>query len=109
MIVKGPRSNPIGAHLNAAERKALNIEINKAIAAFDRRNELNIEAVILWVLHEEFGFGHDRLRRFYVAFDRRFKELCERYEVESVEVGEVSAVKLRDIGVDVEEWNKEAT
>lgn len=95
-----------GAHLTAAERKALNIEIQKTMAEYDRKNADEIDAMILWALHEEFGFGRDRLERFYKAFAPKLKDLCTRYEMtDSGDVLWLCTHKLKEIDIDITEWN----
>lgn len=108
MIVLGPRKSPIGAKLSVAERKALNIEMRKAAGEWNRLNEINIEACILWHLHENYGFGVKRLREFYDSFNVEFDALCKWYESPQEEAGSIALTKLKQMGVDVEAWNKEA-
>ena len=104
MIVLGPRKNPVGAKLTVAERRALNIEIRKSIAEWDRSNELNIEACILWALHTTFGFGPKLLKRYYQSFLDTFRDMVAWYELDTDEVGGAALVKLKNYGVDLEAW-----
>ena len=57
-----------GAVLTAAEKKAMDLEIQRELAEYDRKHIAEIDATILWVLHEQFGFGAQRLRTYYDAF-----------------------------------------
>ena len=77
--------------LSAGERQAMDMEIKRQCAEYDKRNATEIDAMVLWILHEEFGFGPERLRR-YEMNDEAW--LCTR--------------KLKEYGVDVEEWSKES-
>ena len=67
-----------------------------------------IDATILWVLHEQFGFGAQRLRTYYDAFHDRIKELVSRYEMEDQDDIWLCTQMLKRIGVDVEAWHKES-
>ena len=62
MIVKKAGGKVYGADLTAAERKAMNIEIQKQLAEYTRKHALEIEWRFLWYLHEEYGFGLRRLK-----------------------------------------------
>lgn len=52
-----------GASLTAAEKKAMDLEIQRELAEYDRKHLAEMDALILWVLHEQFGFGAKRLAR----------------------------------------------
>lgn len=107
MVVKKSGGKIFGAVLTKTEQKAMEMEISRQVAEFDRQNMLAIDAVVLWELHEEFGFGVDRLRRFYQGFNRRFHELIDHYEMGSEDGPYICIEKLKDIGVDLEAWDKE--
>lgn len=107
MLVKKAGGKIYGAVLTAAEKKAMEMEISRQVAAFDRQNMLAIDAVVLWELHEQFGFGVDRLRRFYEGFNRRFKDLIDHYEMEATDGPYICMEKLKELGVDLEAWDQE--
>ena len=81
MQVKKAGGKVYGAVLTAAEKKAMDLEIQRELAEYDRKHIAEIDATILWVLHEQFGFGAQRLRTYYDAFHDRIKELVSRYAV----------------------------
>ena len=64
-----------------AQRAAIRAEAQKQV--YEARDKLfnDMDAVIMWVLHEEFGFGNERLRRFFDAFIREYRGLQEFYEL----------------------------
>ena len=108
MVVKQVGKIILGADLNEKEKKALDIEIEKEFAKYNRQNANDVDAIILWVLHDQFGFGHDRLKKFHAAFRPALEELCKRYEM--TDKGDeiwLCTRKLLDIGVNIEDWNKE--
>ena len=98
-----------GAKLTATERTAMNLEIQKACAEYDRKNANERDALVLYILMTEFGFGVKRLKKFHELFGPGIYALCERYEM----VGKDDAFwlcthKLKERGVDIEQWNKDA-
>lgn len=108
MVVKQVGKLILGADLNEKEKKALDIEIGKEFAKYNRNNANEVDATILWVLHDQFGFGHDRLKKFHAAFQPSLEELCKRYEMtDKDDELWLCTRKLLDIGVDIEDWNKE--
>ncbi|MCM1524031.1 MAG: hypothetical protein NC120_06195, partial [Ruminococcus sp.] len=64
-------------------------------------------AMVLWVLHEEFGFGKKRLRKFFDRFSVSLDKLIQWYEMDGSDRTWLCSYKLKGIGVDVEEWNGE--
>lgn len=81
MQIKRSGSQIFGANLTAAEKKAMNMEIQRQLSEYDRNNANEIAASVLWILHSEFGFGKNRLERFREVFIPTIEALCERYEL----------------------------
>lgn len=98
----------IGADFSCGEKKALEMEVRKCMAEFDRKNTDEIDASTLWVLHEVFGFGRDRLRRFHCNFNPVIDSLCERYEL--TDNGDdlwLCTHKLKnELDIDIRAWNE---
>ena len=94
----------IGADLTKAERKALDIEVQKAIAEMDKKNTKEIDAMVLWVLHEQFGFGPERLKRFHDNFIVELRDLVNRYEMPMTDASWLCTRKLERYGIDLDEW-----
>jgi hypothetical protein len=108
MIVKKAGKQVIGAHLTNAEQKALDIEIRKVYAEYDRKNANELDAIFLMYLHLKYGWGHDRLKQAYFGIAPEIEKLAERYEM----TGEGDRVflathMLKKMGCDIEEWAKE--
>lgn len=57
MQLKKAGGKVYGAVLTAAEKKAMDLEIQRELAEYDRKHIAEIDATILWVLHEQFGSG----------------------------------------------------
>lgn len=87
-------------------KKAMIREINRHIVEQEDKFIQQIDAMILYTLHVELGFGKKRLERFYRAIIRNYKDLCKRYEMDDAFPAECI---LRDIGVDLDKLRKENT
>lgn len=107
MKIKKSGKKIFGAIFSTAEKKAMQMEIQRQTAEYDRKNQLELCAKVLWVLHEEFGWGPGRLKRFFDIFDPAIDELLERYEFEDEDRLWVCTYKLKQAGVDVEKWFEE--
>ena len=94
-----------GAALTSKERKALDMEVKRQLAEYDKKHKLELQALFLWILHERLGFGKQRLRQIFDIFDEAFDELIERYDLEEKDSAWLCTMKLKDYGVDIEEWN----
>ncbi|MCH5199004.1 MAG: hypothetical protein J1E34_08870 [Oscillospiraceae bacterium] len=88
------------------QRAAIKAEAVKQV--YEARDKLfnDMDAVILWTLHERFGFGKERLRRFFDGFVEEYTALQKHYEL-GKDTPFVCKEKLKQIGVDVEEWETE--
>ena len=81
MRVKKAGGKVFGAVLTAAERKAMDMEINRQIVEADRRYADDIDAMVLYTLHVHLGFGKKRLRKFYDAFSAEHDRLIQYYQM----------------------------
>lgn len=107
MRVKKAGGKIYGADMTAAEKKAMRLEVERMLAEYNRRNLAELDAIILWVLHNQCGFGPKRLRKFYDQFIDSVNELQKHYEMDSEDRPWLCSYKLKEIGVDVEQWQKE--
>ena len=96
-----------GAKLSKQEKKALDIEVKKALAEMDKKNTREIDAMVLWILHDQFGFGPTRLKRFHDNFVKSLDALVERYEMGKEDRIWLCTSMLKDYGIDLDEWDKE--
>ena len=92
---------------NAKERKAMETEIKKQLREFDKKHTLELDALILWQLHEQLGFGPKRLKRFYNRFNELLDEMGERYDFDDSDKIWLCTFKLKEIGIDIEKWDQE--
>ena len=109
MIKKKSGGRIYGVIFTKSEQKSIRTELQKQLAEYDRKHETELQALILWELHTQLGFGAKRLRRFYDAFDKAVKDLIGRYDLEDSDQVWLCTHKLKEIGIDLEKWNKERT
>lgn len=96
-----------GKRITAADKKIIDIEIKSQLAEYDKKHTQEIEALILWVLHEQYGFGEKRLKKFYDSFDYEIATLLRRYEMDEKDDVWLCTRKLKDVGIDISKWSKE--
>lgn len=104
---KESRKRVFGAVMSAAEKKAMDMEIQRQLAEYDRKHIREIDALVLWELREQLGFGNKRLKKFYDNFSRGIEALIRRYEMEQGDDVWLCTYKLKEIGCDLEKWEKE--
>ena len=90
--------------LTNKERKALEDEINRQTAKNVKDLSLNLQALVLWELHEQLGLKKKKLLEFQKAFLPMIQELQRFYEVKNADETEfVCKYKLKnEVGIDVE-------
>ncbi len=106
MYVKKAGGKIFGATFTKAEKKAMDMEINRQIIEADRRYTDDIDAMVLYTLAVHLSFGPKRLRRFYEAFAAEHDRLIQHYEMPD-DYTWLCKEQLKKIGVDVEAWNRE--
>lgn len=108
MVVKRSGKMIFGAELTAAEKKAMEKEILRQLAEDNRKNVIEVDAMILWQLHEVFGFGPERLKKFFDAFVPGIEEVADNYEMQDTnDKIWLFTHKLKEYGIDLEQWHKE--
>lgn len=90
----------------SARRQVLR-EVNAELAKATERFFFDEVTVILWVLHETFGFGRDRLKRFYDNYSRVNNQLKAHYELKDNDLHFLTKELLAGIGVSIEEFDSE--
>ena len=94
-------------YISEKEKKSIAEEIKRQLAEYDRKHAIEMDALILWILHTKFNFGPKRLREFYDSFANEIKELVDRYELEDSDDIWLCTFKLKDKGIDLEAWHRE--
>lgn len=107
MTVKKAGGRIFGATFTAAEKKALDIEIQREVKEVNEKNLLEIDALILYILHTKYGFGVKRLKDFFNSFGEAFDALNERYELPPGSEVWMATKKMEEYGVDLKAWEQE--
>lgn len=88
--------------LSAAEKKAMNMEINRQILEADKAYETDVAVLVMYTLHVHLGFGKKRIEDFMRAMRREHDELIRYYQMPD-DFDWLARRELEAIGVDVEE------
>lgn len=88
-------------------RKRLTPKFSGSVRNLTERTQKAIDALVLWILHEKFGFGRKRLRAFYDFFNTEIDALVKRYEMGDEDKAWLCTYMLKRYGIDISEWNKE--
>lgn len=109
MNIKISGKTPIGVNLTSKERKAMELEIQRQLVVLNEKNAKELCAMVLWVLHENYGFGIKRLKRFYFEFADEVNALAKRYMMDNDRKDKrpwLCTYMLEQIGVNLDEWEK---
>lgn len=107
MQMKKSSGMAYGVNLSAAERKAMEKEIRRQLAEFNEKNYDELDAMILWYLHEEFGFGEKRLKKVYFELADAVNGLVDRYLMDDGDQAWLCTKKLKDYGIDISKWKND--
>lgn len=109
MIVKKSAGRVIGAQLTNAEKKAMDIEIQKELAEWTRKHEIEIIAMVLRQVRRTFGSGEKKLKKFFDEFDLDINALVKKYEMGEMDNDNawLCTRELKEQGIDVEKWYRE--
>lgn len=107
MRIKKNKGRAYGIDLTLSEKRAMEAEIKRQLAEYNKKNSLEIEALILWELHENFNFGPKRLKKFHDHFAEDISALVERYNMSDSDDVWLCTRKLKDAGIDIQKWYDE--
>lgn len=102
-----------GVYFTSEEQKVIEEEIDRqwknASIEYDKKHQLEICALVLWVLYEHFGFREERLKRMFFKFDQYVADMLKRYELSGPDDDVwLCTRKLKEAGIDLKEWAKES-
>ena len=80
--------------------------LDKAVN-FCKEHGIHLDAIILWELHTQLGLGPKRLKKFFDGFSDALNALVNRYEMDISDDVWLCTHKLKEIGVDVEDWYRQ--
>jgi hypothetical protein len=108
MNFKKFRGQIFGVEFHPKEQQAITAEIDRQLIKRHKQFADDVDYMILKILHDHFGFGPARLRRFYDYFTEDNAELIQHYEMADAGVY-IAREEMNAIGCNIEEWNKEGS
>lgn len=82
-------------------KRRVKLEAMKQVREIFDRRCLDLDTVVMWILHRRFGFGKDRCRRFYDEYKPTTGTFSEMY-------GDAKYMKMREDllrdGIDIKGW-----
>ena len=100
------RGKILRVELTPKEQKALDENTRQYVLALHQKFGDDVDYMIMRILHNHFGFGLSRLRRFYEAFRVDNAALVKHYEMEDAGAY-IARKEMNELGCNIEEWNKE--
>ena len=92
--------------LTPKEQKAMDEEINRQLIEKHLEFTDDVDYMIMRILHNHFGFGLTRLRRFYEIFSADNDALVKHYEMPDAGPY-IARMEMNEIGCNIEKWNSE--
>ncbi len=93
-------------NLSKAEQKAADDECKRILTEWQTKHQREIDAMILWRLHNTFGWGPERLWRFYSGFHDDADTLVKKYELKDTDDLWIATQALKEYGINLEDWEK---
>lgn len=87
----------------------MEMEIQRQLAEYNEKNAKELCAMVLWVLHEEFGFGKQRLHKFFDVFSEEVNALAKRYLMDKDKTDKrpwLCTYMLEQDGIIIDEWER---
>ena len=92
--------------LTSNQKKMIKAEADKVFKERMLSDTTNLDAAMLLILHEKFGFGTKRLKQFFCEVVNTCNKLMDDFQDDNA--GELAKIKLRNAtGIDVEKLYKE--
>lgn len=90
--------------MTPTQHTAMMAEINRQCLEMDQQLALDVDTMVLWSLHQYCGWGRKRLHDFYVFMAAEHRRMRHYYEINDLYP---ERHKLKELGADVEAWQKE--
>lgn len=107
MYVKKYKGKVYGAEFTADEQKAIDIEVSKQLVEATDRLMNDLDAMVLYTLMVSEGWKRKKLRSFWEAVHKERDNLVKHYECTNDDYVWLARYKLKEIDVNVDEWNSE--
>lgn len=94
----------VDAVLDGGGKDIIMAEIDKRILERERQAAIDLDTVAIWVLYTKYGWGKERLKKFYSAMFEEHYNMRQHYEIDDLYP---ERYKLKEKGIDVEAWYDE--
>lgn len=94
----------VDAVLNGGGKDIMMAEIHKSIIEKEKILSLDIDTCVLWTLHIKYGWGKQRLKKFYTDLFEEHLRMRQFYDIDEPYP---ERMKLKEKGADVETWYNE--
>lgn len=103
------RSIPDSCSISRGMKNALENEARKMVARNARSFAKDFMSIVLWSLHEKYGWGRKKLLDYYYSVMPSVQALKDHYEMQdTADTAFLCTVKLKDLtGVDMDELTVE--
>lgn len=89
--------------LRQENQKRVYLEAKRQVDEIFQRRCLDLDTVVMWILHRRFGFGKDRCKRFYEEYRPTAGTFTEMYGDAKYSI--MREDLIRD-GIDIERWER---
>lgn len=107
MMFPKVNGRPYKVILSKAEERVLRQEIDKAIVEGLRDAEKDGDASYLLILHDHYGFSKKKLFNVWKMLYTENKKYEEYYDLKPGDGIWYARKRLKDIGIDLDEWYRE--
>ena len=107
MVIKKSGKTIFGAQFNAAEQKAIDMELNRQMAEHLRKTNVELESIVVKRLRDYVGFDEKQLREFFDMCDDDINRMIQYYELDDHDMAWLCTRQLKAEGIDVEQWYRE--
>lgn len=108
-----PRTEPVynmkpkamvNALMSGVGKDTMMSEIHKNLVEKEKELALDVDTCVLWTLHNKYGWGKQRLKKFYLDLFEEHLNMRKYYDIDDMYP---ERIKLKEKGVDVEAWYNE--
>ena len=94
----------VDAVINGVGKDVMLSEIRKHVLNEERSLSIDIDTCVLWTLHNRYGWGKQRLKKFYADLFDEHLRVRQFYDIDDMYP---ERMKLKEKGIDVEAWYNE--